>query len=85
MSKRNMSLVASGSFRRNTTAVKTALLDIMKGQPEAIVTVAPYRPVAEFIKLAHQVKLDAAFVAISFVGAEARWRRNSAIRAQALS
>ena len=70
MSKRNMSLVASGSFRRNTTAVKTALLDIMKGQPEAVVTVAPYRPVAEFIKLAHQVKLDAAFVAISFVGAD---------------
>jgi branched-chain amino acid transport system substrate-binding protein len=70
MSKRNMSLVASGSFRRNTTAVKTALLDIMKGHPEAVVTVAPYRPVAEFIKLAHQVKLDAVFVAISFVGAD---------------
>jgi ABC-type branched-subunit amino acid transport system substrate-binding protein len=68
LAKRNMSLVASGSFKRNTTAVKSALLDIMKGQPEAVVTVAPYKPVAEFIKLAHQVKLDAVFVAISFVG-----------------
>ena len=68
LAKRNMTLVASGSFKRNTTAVKSALLDIMKGQPEAVVTVAPYKPVAEFIKLAHQVKMDAVFVAISFVG-----------------
>jgi branched-chain amino acid transport system substrate-binding protein len=70
MTKRNMTLVASGSFKRNTTAVKTALLDIMKGQPQAVVTVAPYKPVAEFIKVAHQVKLDAVFVAVSFVGSD---------------
>jgi len=68
MAKRNMSLVAEGTFKRNTTAVKSALLDIMKARPEAVVTVAPYKPVAEFIKLAHQVKMQAAFVAISFVG-----------------
>jgi branched-chain amino acid transport system substrate-binding protein len=70
MDKRNMALVASGSFKRNTTAVKSALLDIMKGQPQAVVMVAPYKPVAEFIKVAHQVKLDAVFVAISFVGSD---------------
>ncbi len=70
LAKRNMTLVASGSFKRNTTAVKSALLEIMKGQPEAVVTVAPYKPVAEFIKLAHQVKMDALFVAISFVGSD---------------
>jgi ABC-type branched-subunit amino acid transport system substrate-binding protein len=70
MAKRNMSLVATGSFKRNTTAVKTALLDIMKAEPQAVVTVAPYKPLAEFIKLAHQVHLDAVFVAISFVGSD---------------
>jgi branched-chain amino acid transport system substrate-binding protein len=70
MAKRNMTLVASGSFKRNTVAVKSALLDIMKAQPEAVVTVAPYKPVAEFIKLAHQVQLNAVFVAISFVGSD---------------
>ena len=70
MAKRNMSLVAEGTFKRNTTAVKSALLDIMKARPEAVVTVAPYKPVAEFIKLAHQVKLQAVFVAISFVGSD---------------
>jgi branched-chain amino acid transport system substrate-binding protein len=68
MAKRNLSLVALGSFKRNTTAVKTALLDIMKAKPEAVVTVAPYKPVAEFVRLARQVKLNAVFVAISFVG-----------------
>ena len=68
MAKRNMSLVASGTFKRNTTAVKSALLDIMKAKPEAVVTVGPYKPIAEFIKLARSVKLDSIFVAISFVG-----------------
>jgi len=70
MAKRNLTLVASGSFRRNTVAVKSALLDIMKAEPEAVVTVAPYKPVAQFIKVAHQVQLNAVFVAISFVGSD---------------
>jgi ABC-type branched-subunit amino acid transport system substrate-binding protein len=70
MAERNMALVASGSFKRNTTAVKSALLDIMKGNPEAVVTVGPYKPVAEFVKLAHQVKMNSVFVAISFVGSD---------------
>ena len=70
MAKRNMALVAEGTFKRNTTAIKSALLEIMKGQPEAVVTVGPYKPIAEFIKLARQLKVDAAFVAISFVGSD---------------
>ena len=70
LTKRDLTLVSSGSFRRNTTAVKSALLDIMKGNPEAVVTVGPYKPVAEFIKLAHQVGIKAVFVAISFVGSD---------------
>lgn len=71
MAKRNMTLVASGTFQRNTEAVKSALLDIMKAAPEAVVTVAPYKPLANFIKLARQVNLNAVFVAISFVGSDA--------------
>jgi ABC-type branched-subunit amino acid transport system substrate-binding protein len=34
------------------------------------VTVGPYKPIAEFIKLARQLKFDATFVAISFVGSD---------------
>ncbi len=71
MAKRNMSLVAAGTFKRNTTAVKSALLEIMKANPEAVVTIGPYKPIAEFIKLARQAKMDAVFVAISFVGSDA--------------
>jgi branched-chain amino acid transport system substrate-binding protein len=71
MKKRGMKLVAEGTFERNTTAVKTALLAIRKAGPEAIVMVGSYKPCAEFIKLAHRIKLDAVFVNISFVGANA--------------
>ena len=70
MAKRNLTLVAEGTFKRNTTAVKSALLEIMKGQPQAVVTVGPYKPIAAFIKLARQLKVDAAFIAISFVGSD---------------
>jgi ABC-type branched-subunit amino acid transport system substrate-binding protein len=51
--------------------VKTALLDIMKAQPQAVVTVGPYKPVATFVKIARQLKFDPVFVAISFVGSDA--------------
>ena len=71
LAKRNMSLVASGTYRRNTTAEKSALLEIMKAKPEAVVTVGAYKPIAEFIKLARQAKMNAVFVAISFVGPDA--------------
>jgi len=71
MEKRGMKLVAEGTFERNTTAVKMALLAIRKAGPEAVVMVGPYKPCAEFIKLAHRLKLDAVFVNISFVGANA--------------
>ena len=70
MEKRNLSLVAEGTFKRNTTDIKSALLEIMKGKPQAVVTVGPYKPIAAFIKLARQLKVDATFVAISFVGSD---------------
>lgn len=71
MERRGMKLVAEGTFERNTTAVKTALLAIRKGDPEAVVMIGTYKPCAEFIKLARRLKLNAVFVNISFVGANA--------------
>lgn len=71
LAKRNMQLASEGTFERNTVAVKGALLSIQKGKPEAIIMVGPYRPCAEFIKLARQIKLDAVMVNISFVGSNA--------------
>lgn len=71
LKRRNMELVATGTYTRNTTAVKSALLDLRKAQPEAVVMVGAYKPIAEFIKLARKLKFDPAFVNISFVGSKA--------------
>ncbi|HYM33538.1 MAG TPA: ABC transporter substrate-binding protein [Candidatus Cybelea sp.] len=71
LAKRNISLVAEGTYERNTTAVKQAVLDIRKGEPQAVIMIGAYAPTAEFVKLAKQVKINATFVSISFVGTDA--------------
>ena len=71
LEKRKMELAAEGTFERNTTAVKGALLAIRKAEPDAVIMISPYKPAAEFIKLAKQIKLAATFVNISFVGSDA--------------
>jgi branched-chain amino acid transport system substrate-binding protein len=71
LEKRNMKLAAEGTFERNTVAVRAALLEIRKAQPEAVVMIGPYKPCAEFIKLCRQVKFDPVFINISFVGSDA--------------
>jgi ABC-type branched-subunit amino acid transport system substrate-binding protein len=71
LNKRGMELAAEGTYERNTTAVKSALLAIRKAKPEAVVMVGAYKPCAEFIKLAKKVKLKSVFVNISFVGSNA--------------
>ena len=71
LEKRKMELAGEGTFERNTVAVKGALLAIKKVEPEAVIMISPYKPAAEFIKLARQIKLNATFVNISFVGSDA--------------
>ena len=71
LEKRHMQLAGEGTFERNTVAVKAALLAIKKVEPQAVIMISPYKPAAEFIKLAKQIKLDATFVNISFVGSDA--------------
>ncbi len=69
--KRNMELIAEGTYRRNTTAVKTSLLHIRKYKPEAVVMVGAYKPIAAFVKYAKSLKMNPVFVNISFVGSQA--------------
>jgi branched-chain amino acid transport system substrate-binding protein len=71
LDKRGMELVAQGTYTRNTVAVKSALLDIRKAEPQAVVMVGAYKPVAEFIKLAKKLDFTPSFVNISFVGSDA--------------
>ena len=71
MKKRNLELVAEGTYERNTLAVKSALLALKRAEPEAVVMVGAYKPVAEFIKLARKTDFNPVFVNISFVGSGA--------------
>lgn len=71
LEKRGMALSATGTYTRNTTAVKSALLDIRKAKPDAVVMVGAYKPIAEFIRLARKLDLNPTFVNISFVGSRA--------------
>ena len=71
MDKRKMEIVAEATYERNTVAVKTALLTLKRAEPEAVVIVGAYKPVAEFIKLSRKIDFKPVFVNISFVGAGA--------------
>ena len=71
MTSRSMQLVSEGTYVRNTSAVRRALLEIDESDPEAVIVIGAYRPVADFIRWARKVGLDAMFVNISFVGSNA--------------
>ncbi|MYI20198.1 MAG: ABC transporter substrate-binding protein, partial [Acidimicrobiia bacterium] len=71
LDRRDMEPVAIGLYPRNTTAVRTALLDLQLGDPDAVVLVGAYQPVAALIAWARYVGEDWTFVTISFVGANA--------------
>jgi ABC-type branched-subunit amino acid transport system substrate-binding protein len=63
----NLQPVAEGTYERNTVAVKGAVLAVRKGRPDAVILIGAYQPCAAFIRLARQIKLNAAFINISFV------------------
>ena len=72
LDRRGMEPVAVGLYPRNTTAVKSALLDLSKGKPEGVIMVGAYDPIGEFILWARETKLvEAEFITISFVGSNA--------------
>ncbi len=69
--KRKLSLIAEGTYRRNTLSVTQALYDIRASKPEAIVMVGAYKPVALFIKRYRKIgKTKTIFCNISFVNAD---------------
>jgi ABC-type branched-subunit amino acid transport system substrate-binding protein len=71
LERRQMQPVSIGLYPRNTTAVKTALLDLMQGQPEAVIMIGAYEPVAALISWARHTGLDVEFMTVSFVGSNA--------------
>ena len=71
LERRGMEPVSIGLYTRNTTAVKSGLLDLQQGDPEAVIIVGAYTPVASVISWARQIGMDAVFITLSFVGSNA--------------
>ena len=71
LERRDMEPVAIGLYTRNTTAVKTALLDLRQGDPEAIIMIGAYKPVAAFIAWSRHSGFNPIFMTVSFVGSNA--------------
>ena len=71
LDRRGMEAVSVGLYPRNTTAVKTGLLDLKQGDPDGVIVIGAYQPVAWLIRWAREIGMDAVFVTISFVGSNA--------------
>lgn len=71
LDRRDMEPVSIGLYPRNTTAVKTALLDLNRGAPEAVIMIGAYEPVAAMVELARHTGMDPIFLTVSFVGSNA--------------
>ena len=71
LARRGMELSTRGTYTRNTTNVKDALVTMMEVNPQAVVMVGAYKPIGEFIKLSRSFSFTPEFVTISFVGSQA--------------
>ncbi len=71
LGRRNLALVGEGTYVRNTSAIKRALLDIRDSGPQAVIIIGAYRAAAHFILWGRKLGVNAVFVNISFVGSNA--------------
>ena len=71
LERRLMVPASIGLYTRNTTAVKEALLDLQQGDPQAVIIIGAYEPVAAAIKWAPHIKMHSIFMTVSFVGSNA--------------
>ena len=68
LDRRDMDLVSTGVYPRNTTAVKTALLDVWEGRPEAVILIGAYEPIANMISWAKRTGMESIYMTLSFSG-----------------
>lgn len=71
LQREGMEPVAIGIYPRNTKAIKTALLDLQQGEPEAVIMIGAYEPVAHLISWARHTDFNPEFMTVSFVGSNA--------------
>ena len=70
LQRRGLEPVGSGYYERNTGATTAAVFHIVDADPEAVIMVGAYVPVAKTI-VAVREQIDPVFMAISFVGSRA--------------
>ena len=70
LERRGLEPVAAGYYKRNTGAVTAAVFHIVEADPEAVIMIGTYAPVAKTIVAVRQ-EADPVFMAVSFVGAGA--------------
>ena len=70
LERRGLEPVATWYYARNSNAVKTAVLHIANADPEAVIMIGAYQPVARAISLL-RLDVDPVFMAVSFVGSNA--------------
>ncbi len=71
LDRRDMTLASIGIYPRNTTAVKTAIIDVNQGDPEAVIIIGAYEPVARLIQWSRLIDSNPIFMTVSFVGSNA--------------
>ncbi|MCY3505209.1 MAG: ABC transporter substrate-binding protein [Chloroflexi bacterium] len=70
LGKRGLEPVAFWYYQRNSDAVKAAVFNIVAADPEAVIMIGAYAPVAKAISVARE-DIDPIFMAVSFVGSNA--------------
>jgi branched-chain amino acid transport system substrate-binding protein len=71
LQRRGITLSAEATFRRNTLAVKQAVISISRKKPDVIVMIGPYQPIGAFVKTYSIMGHKPHFTTLSFVGTEA--------------
>ena len=70
LEQRGLEPVAYWYYQRNSDAIKAAVFNIVEANPEAIIMIGAYAPVAKAIAVTRE-DIDPVFMAVSFVGSNA--------------
>jgi ABC-type branched-subunit amino acid transport system substrate-binding protein len=68
LKKRQMAPMMEARFPRNTNAIDAGFAQMVRYDPEAVVFIGTYRPLAALVKRARMAGLKTVFLTVSFVG-----------------
>ncbi len=71
LARRGMEAAGVSVYPRNTRAVKIGLLELRDKDPEAVIMVGSYQPVAELVSWARRIDFNPVFMTLSFAGSVA--------------